>query len=135
MAGKRELEAIILRQTTVIRQQLSQIGELQAEITRLNTAIATNHDALQVLQRIYSDPASPVSVTLKAASEAINYERPRQPTASVSFDVSAFAVRLAALRKGLPDPDDPATRTRLKSTTPPDDEDLAARDISATYAE
>ena len=70
MVSKSELETIIQRQTAVIKEQLARIAELESEVSRLNTAIATNHDALAVLQRVYSDPASPVSVTLKAASEA-----------------------------------------------------------------
>jgi hypothetical protein len=106
MAGKRELEAIIARQTQALRSQMAELEALRVENQRLHDCIATNHDALAVLQRVYSDPASPVSVTLKAASEAINFERPRQPTANVNFDVSVLASRLAAARKGLQDPGD-----------------------------
>jgi hypothetical protein len=100
MASKAELESIVARQTQALRSQMAEIESLRVENQRLHDCIATNHDALAVLQRVYSDPASSVSVTLKAASEAINYERPRQPTASVSLDVTSFAARLAAARRG-----------------------------------
>ena len=100
MVSKSELETIIQRQTAVIKEQLARIAELESEVSRLNTAIATNHDALAVLQRVYSDPASPVSVTLKAASEAINFERPRAPQTHIGFNVDALAERLRLARLG-----------------------------------
>jgi hypothetical protein len=109
MASKAELEDIIARQTAALKAQMVEIESLRAENKRLNDAIANNHDALAVLQRVYSDPASPVSVTLKAASEAINFERPRPPqTSHIGLFVDDFAERLRLKRLGLVDvtPDD-----------------------------
>jgi hypothetical protein len=100
MATKVELESLVARQTEALRLQLARIAELESEVTRLNTAIATNHDALATLQELYSNRANPVSVVLKACDAAIPFERSRLPTLSLGMDVSAFAERLRLQRLG-----------------------------------
>jgi len=100
MASKAELESIIARQTGALKAQMAEIEGLRAENQRLNDCIATNHDALFVLQELYSNRANPVSVVLKACDAAIPFERSRLPTVSVGMDVSAFAARLHAQRTG-----------------------------------
>jgi hypothetical protein len=40
------------------------------------------------LQRIYTDPKLPTSVTLKAAGAAVAYERAKPPTVAINAGVS-----------------------------------------------
>jgi hypothetical protein len=100
MASKSELESIIARQTAALKAQMAEIEGLRAENQRLNDCIATNHDALVVLQELYSNRGNPVSVIMKAADAAIPFERSRMPTASIGLDLTSFAARLAAARRG-----------------------------------
>jgi hypothetical protein len=98
MATKAELEALVARQTECLRQQTAKIQELEGEIVRLNDAIAGNHDALAVLQKLYSDSQNSPAVILKACSEAIGFERSRQPVLSVNADLVGLAERMRQAR-------------------------------------
>jgi hypothetical protein len=100
MATKAELESLVARQTEALRSQLDRIAELEGEVARLNTVISGGHDALQTLQRLYSDTSQPVSVIMRAAAEAINFERPKAPQTHIGFNVDGFAERLRLQRLG-----------------------------------
>jgi hypothetical protein len=90
MASKRELEGIVQRQTAALKAQMDRIAELEAEVARLNAAIAGSHDALVVLQELYSDRRNPVSVIMKAAGEAVAYERAKPPMVNISAGFSLY---------------------------------------------
>ena len=92
MASKRELEDIVQRQTAALKSQMDRIAELEAELARLNGVISGDCDALQTLQRIYTDPANPVSVIMKAAGEAVAYERAKPPSVAINAGVSLYDV-------------------------------------------
>ena len=100
MTTKAQYEDLIRRQTEALQSQLMRIEQLEAEITRLNAVIHDEGNALQVLRKVYTDANAPLSAVLKAAAVCAPFEAPRMPTASVSFDVSALAARLAAARRG-----------------------------------
>jgi len=72
-------EQKLVRAANLLRQQTAQIKELEAEIDRLHSIIEGSCDALMHLQRIYTDPKLPTSVTLKAAGAADAYERSKPP--------------------------------------------------------
>jgi precorrin isomerase len=44
------------RAATIVRQQITRIAELEAEVDRLMAVIANIPDALTRLQRLYTDP-------------------------------------------------------------------------------
>jgi hypothetical protein len=96
MATKAELENLVERLTAALKLQVDRNTELEAEIGR----IRNEGGALAHLKRLYTDPTMPTSVTLKAAGLAAPFETPRMPVLSVGLDVSAFAARLAAARRG-----------------------------------
>jgi hypothetical protein len=111
LTTKAELESLVARQTEALKSQLDRIAELEAEVARLNAVISGGHDALQTLQRLYSDTSQPVSVIMRAAAEAAPYERAKAPQVShIGLFVDDFAARLRAQRMGLVDvtPDDEA---------------------------
>jgi hypothetical protein len=62
----------------------------------------TNRDALGYLQSVYNDPLQPTPVRMRAASVAIEYERPRLAVTAV-MDTGDFAARLdrAIAKSGL----------------------------------
>jgi hypothetical protein len=105
----------------LVEQQRVKIQELEGEITRLNRILANETDALRHLQAIYSNENLPVSVTMRAASAAVNFERSKPPSLSVSVN-AGLAERLGQARKeqhaaelaGLPTP-------VLSFTNEPDD--------------
>jgi hypothetical protein len=99
MASRAELEDIIARQTAALKLQADRIVELDAEVARLNGIIEGSSDALQTLQRIYTDRSNPVSTIMRAAAEAVPYERSRLPTLSVNADITGLADRLQAARE------------------------------------
>jgi hypothetical protein len=90
MASKRELEVIVQRQTAALKLQMDRIAELEAEVARLNGVISGDCDALLTLQRIYTDPTNPLSVIMKAAGEAVGYERAKPPSVAISAEVSLY---------------------------------------------
>jgi len=92
MASQAELENLIARQTDCIRSQINRIAELEAEVDRLNTAIAGSHDALVVLQELYSNRRNPPSVIMRAAGEAIGFERAKPPSVAINAGVSLYDV-------------------------------------------
>ena len=92
MASKRELEDIIQRQTAALKSQMNRIAELEAEVARLNGVISGDCDALQTLQKIYSDPANPLSTVMKAAAEAVAYERAKPPSVAINAGISLYDV-------------------------------------------
>jgi hypothetical protein len=105
MVRKVELQNLIAQQTECIQRQLGEIAALESKVAALQAEIdrltgGNSPDALTVLQRLYVDKNLPVSVIIKAASEALGYERPRMPVLSIGMDVSDFAARLAAQRRG-----------------------------------
>ena len=57
----------------IIREQMSRIAELEAEVERLRT-VAGAHG---VLKEIYLDPDAPQGNRIKAAQAALNVEKPR----------------------------------------------------------
>jgi len=72
----------------LLRLQSAKIRELRAEVARLNRVIENSCDALTILQRIYSDPRNPPSLTMKAAGAAIGFERSTRPSVTVSAGAS-----------------------------------------------
>src|SRR6516165_7848892 len=90
MASQAELENLIARQTDCIRSQINRIAELEAEVDRLNTAIAGSHDALVVLQELYSNRRNPPSVIMRAAGEAIGFERAKPRAVSNTAAVPVY---------------------------------------------
>jgi hypothetical protein len=62
--------------------------------------IRSEGGALAHLKKLYNDPTMPTSVTLKAAGLAAPFETPKAPQTHIGFDVSSFANRLAAARRG-----------------------------------
>jgi hypothetical protein len=68
----------------IIQQQIGRIRELEAEVARLNAIIEGNCDALGYLQKLYTDTSLPLSVGLRAATAALNFERARPPSLSLN---------------------------------------------------
>jgi hypothetical protein len=91
---------LIARQTAVIKEQLARITELESEVARLNAIIRDEGDALMHLRRLYTDPSSSVATVLRACDAAIPFERSRLPTVAIGLDLTSFAARLAAARRG-----------------------------------
>jgi hypothetical protein len=91
---------LIARQTAVIKEQLARITELESEVARLNAIIRDEGDALKHLRRLYTDPSSSVATVLRACDAAIPFERSRLPTVAVGLDLTSFAARLGAQRRG-----------------------------------
>jgi hypothetical protein len=85
------------RAATIVRQQITRIAELEAEVDRLMAVIANIPDALTRLQRLYTDPKSSPSLVAKAAGLAIGFERPKID-ANVSLDANILFDRLEARR-------------------------------------
>jgi hypothetical protein len=92
-----QLKELVARQTAMIQSQMDRIGALEAEITRLNAVIASDCDALETLQKIYSDASMPISTQLKAAGIAVQFERPRPP--SIDYHLHGVAERLGEARQ------------------------------------
>jgi hypothetical protein len=90
MATRAELEDVIRRQTEALRSQADQIVQLESEITRLNGVVSGSCDALQVLQKVYSDASAPLSAVLKAAGIAVAFERTRPPSVTVNAGFSLY---------------------------------------------
>ena len=99
MATEAEIEDLIQRQSACIRRQMDRIAELEAENAKLTAVVNGSCDALQVLQKVYSDTSAPLSAVLKAAGIAVNFERARPPLLNINW-VDGLAARLAAARKG-----------------------------------
>jgi hypothetical protein len=97
MASKGELESLVARQTAALKLQAARIAELEADVARLNAVLANECDALQVLQRAYTDPSNPLSTQMRAAATAIHFERPRPP--SVDLHLHGIAERLGEARQ------------------------------------
>jgi hypothetical protein len=95
-------EQRLARAAELLTLQTAKIRELEAEIDRLHNVIAGSCDALMHLQRIYTDPKLPTSVTLKAAGAAVPYERAKPASVSINAGVSLYDVlerkRLEALQ-------------------------------------
>jgi hypothetical protein len=83
-------EQKLARAADLLRQQTAQIKELEAEIDRLHSVIEGSCDALMHLQRIYTDPKLPTSVTLKAAGAALAYEGSKPPPISANVTTSFY---------------------------------------------
>jgi hypothetical protein len=99
MTTKAQYEDLIARQTVALQSQMARIAELEADVARLNAALWNEGNALGVLQKVYSDPNSPLSAQLKAAGIAVGYEMPRPPQTNHLY-VDDFVARLAAARRG-----------------------------------
>ena len=89
MATDPEVEDLIRRQSACIKTQLDRIAELEVENERLRGAIAGSHDALAVLQEIYSDRRNPLSAVMRAAGAAINFERSK-PVTTITAEISLY---------------------------------------------
>jgi hypothetical protein len=85
------------RAATIVRQQITRIAELEAEVDRLMAVIANIPDALTHLQRLYTDPKSPPSLVAKAAGLAMGFERPKIK-ANVRLHANILFHRLEARR-------------------------------------
>jgi hypothetical protein len=85
----------------LLRLQSAKICELRAEVTRLNRVIENSCDALTILQRIYSNPRSPPSVTLKAAG----FERQKPPAVSTNVTAPLYDMLEARERPEQAKPD------------------------------
>jgi hypothetical protein len=85
------------RAATIVRQQITRIAELEAEVDRLMAVIANIPDALTHLQRLYADPKSSSSLVAKAASLAMGFERPKM-NANVRLGANILFDRLEARR-------------------------------------
>jgi hypothetical protein len=98
----------------VIREQMARIAELEAEVERLRSAAGAH----EVLKEIYLNPDASQANRIKAATAALNVEKPRLAmTAYVGKDSTAEVViplaELVAKRRARQDalqgllPDDP----------------------------
>ena len=74
----------------LLRLQSAKIRELKAEVARLNAVIEGSCDALMHLQRLYSDPRNPPSITMKAAGAAVAYERSKPPSVIANAGASLY---------------------------------------------
>jgi hypothetical protein len=83
-------EQKLARATDLLQQQSAKIRELEAEIDRLHRVIEGSCDGLMHLQRLYSDPRLPASITMKAASAAVGYERAKPPSVTVNAGFSLY---------------------------------------------
>ena len=95
----------IVRLQYVIREQVQEIAQLQAEIDRLVDWINGDSDALTCLQTVYNSSTASETNKVKAAAAAIGYERPRMAT-TASLVVVDFRerVRQAQLKAPLAEP-------------------------------
>ena len=64
----------------VVREQMAEIEQLQAEVSNLIAWIQGDTDALTMLQAVYNDKEAPEGNRIKAASAAIGYERAKVAT-------------------------------------------------------
>jgi hypothetical protein len=85
------------RAATIVRQQITRIAELEAEVDRLMAVIANIPDASTHLQRLYTDPKSSSSLVAKAAGLAMGFERPKI-NANVRLDANILFDRFEARR-------------------------------------
>ena len=96
MATKAALEDLVRRQSDCIQQQSGSITALKREIEALKAEIGRLNerdvDALEVLQKVYSDPNAPLSAVVKAAGAAVGYERSKPPSVAISAGVSLYDV-------------------------------------------
>jgi hypothetical protein len=67
-----------------------EIASLHAEIDRLHRVIEGSCDALMHLRMVYTDPKLPTSITTKAASCAVAYERSRPPAVAINAGISLY---------------------------------------------
>jgi hypothetical protein len=103
------LESVVREQMTeidrlraVIKQRDVGLGQLQTENRRLQDWIMGDEpDALATLQRIYSDPNTPLSEQIKSSGLAMPFERskPVTTTVVVNFNERLRTIRLAQLAK------------------------------------
>lgn len=89
----------------VMREQMTEIDRLRAEIDRLLGWINGDVDALTTLQGVYLDPDESAGNKIKAAAAAIGYERPKMMGAT-NLVVVDFRerVRQARLKAPLVEP-------------------------------
>jgi hypothetical protein len=93
-------EQKLARAAELLQQQTAKIQELEAEIDRLHRVIEGSCDGLMHLQRIYTDPRLPTSITTKAASVAVAYERSKPASVTVNAGISLYdALERARLEK------------------------------------
>jgi hypothetical protein len=69
-----EFQSKLAEYEDVVRQLMLKLEQLAAENTRLRSE---KSDALSVCQEVYSDPAAPAALRLKAAGLALQFEVPR----------------------------------------------------------
>jgi hypothetical protein len=80
----------LARAADLLRLQSAKIRELKAEVARLNAVIERSCDALMHLQRLYSDPRNPPSITMKAVGVAAAYGRSKPPSVTVNAGASLY---------------------------------------------
>ena len=80
----------LARAGDLLRLQSAKIRELKAEVARLNAVIEGSCDALMHLQRLYSDPRNPPSITMRAAGATVVYERSKPPSVTVDAGASLY---------------------------------------------
>jgi hypothetical protein len=82
----------------VVKLQIVEIDKLRAENQRLVAWImGEGPDALTALQKVYSDPSTPVPEIIKSATSALPFERSKPAAVSVVIDFKA-RVRNARLK-------------------------------------
>jgi hypothetical protein len=106
MTDKQRLE----RAADLLRLQSAKIRELKAEIARLHAVIEGSCDALMHLQRLYSDPRNPPSITMKEARAAVAYGRSKPPPVAGAslYDMLEERQRLEQAKRAIDQKPDPA---------------------------
>jgi hypothetical protein len=85
-----EFRRVAKLQYSEIARLRTALGQLQTENQRLvDWIMGEGPDALTTLQRIYSDPKTPLPHQISASKAAIDHERPK-PTQTVRNVVSLF---------------------------------------------
>jgi hypothetical protein len=94
----RQLLDVIQRQNAGIEKLLAERDGMRKEIDALVGWIQEDRDALMCLQQIYNNPTVDEANRIRAAQAAINFERPKPPTMSVSAGVLDFKEYVRTIR-------------------------------------
>jgi hypothetical protein len=99
-----QLEHVVREQMSEIDRQRGQLDQLRTENRRLlDWIVGDGPDALTALQRVYSDPNTPVPDVIKSAIGALPFERSKPPamnvTGIVDFKEYVRSIRLRQAEK------------------------------------
>ena len=94
----------IARLQYTIREQMTLMEQMQAEIDRLVAWIQGDKDALTCLQAVYNDPEESAGNKVRAAAAAIGYERPKMTPTNLVAIYFRERVRQARLKVPLAEP-------------------------------